>query len=256
MGSFGASIGASWPSRSLRGAQKSQRGGGGAATACEGGELHSCTRSECDSRAIGLGATEPWKEHSHASGREPARRRQPAVGSAEADDTKRAHLGADLGRRRAIEPDTREHPADCCGRVAPFSHHPPRDDKEDRSAGEAPIATRQDDVLPGLVASRERAIDLPLSHPVAVQSERSKGRATRGIAARTSSRTRRFDRRQSREPALDFDATLNNPLRAPLFFQAVRSTTRGSRCPNAVPLVALFCGRRSADAPPPQTLLC
>jgi hypothetical protein len=191
-------------------------------------ELHGRALRNAEARALRRVGTEAWKQPAFAAGIEPPRDGDPARCRGVAEHPRWADLGTNLRRGRAVERETGEHPPDRRRRVQPPGQHAPRHDREDRLAGRAPVAPDADR---NPLRRRLRcgwAEQLPLPEPVPDDHQGTANRPARGTAGRTPSRAALVDAGEHRDPGLDVDVALEDPLRAPLFHRCSEHDERGS----------------------------
>ncbi len=162
----------------------------------------------------------------------------------------RAHAGAHRRLRRPEKGPKGKRESDCGRGVQPPRQELPRHDDHARAAAlafVAPSAHRRQ--LRGATRS-ERAPNLPLPRPIAVNHQPAAVRPTRDAAPHAPRGAHLRRRRHLLAPRLDVERTSVNLLRAPSL-QTFRSTTR--RCPSKDRLrVTLLWACTMPMSPPPR----
>jgi hypothetical protein len=191
-----------WPSRHRRASGERLRPQGSAALTrrrATDGDLRRPSRRLSQGRARD-GPRRPRPP----SQRRPSRRHHPSHAPG-------AHPLPHLLRRHRHQAPQRQRQGDRCLAVVPTRRHPTGHHEEDRLASGAAVPPAADHRRRRFAVGRERATNLAVANPVAVQPEWSPDRTARALTSRASPRSGLCHRRQPCEPPLDVERGMDDP---------------------------------------------
>ena len=190
-----------------------------------------CERTRCECGEI---STHALGRAAHSrkeivDGADPAAQRRPRRSNAVGIGRRPwADEASDRAHREPAQPKERERGADRECRKEATAQDASRDHCDDGAARATPIATNQDDNDERAISEIKRSANLSIPNAVSTENETSSMRACRSTANRAHGRTNAIRPGLVGHPSLDVDVALNDPRRAPIRMQGLRSTTRSS----------------------------